>query len=172
MALSIASTLDEAIELARYDPRARNIRIERRYVSELLLITGVREHLTQAFLNIIYNAMDAMPEGGDLRISLRAEGDFIVIQFTDTGTGIAPDQMGQVFEPFFTTKGPGRGTGLGLAVTKHLITQHNGRIALESRPGVETHVRIELPLLNSRPSRKKKREAADRAPRRLRERGA
>lgn len=151
--LDVVQIVDLAIELARYDPRARAVRFERRYGVRNVMVQGVREHLTQVFLNIIYNAIDAMPDGGLLTVRAASEADYVVLEFKDSGHGIAAEHLEQVFRPFFTTKGKGRGTGLGLAVTKQLVTQHHGQIALESRPGQGTSVRISLPMSNGRVDR-------------------
>ena len=148
MLLDVAAVLDEAVEIARYDPRSGNLQFNRTYASNLPPIRAVREHLLQVFLNIIYNAMDAMNKGGVLTIRLDCHGEDLLIDFKDTGVGIDSDNLERVFDPFFTTKGPGRGTGLGLAVTRHLVSQHNGRISLDSKRGVGTSIRITLPSIN------------------------
>ena len=103
-----------------------------------------RDQIEQVLVNLLKNALDAMPDGGDLTIRLdRGEGSR-VLSVADTGTGIAPDVREHVFEPFFTTKGGGRGTGLGLAICREIARAHGGDIRLDSRPGVGTVVTLTL----------------------------
>ena len=113
--------------------------------------------LKQAFLNIILNALEAMPEGGDLAISTRiadprtdraqdsnGREEWLEVVFDDTGTGIPEEHMSRVFDPFFTTKKDG--TGLGLAITYRIIENHRGVIRVLSQPGKGTTFVITLPL--------------------------
>jgi len=102
--------------------------------------------MRQAFLNLAINAVQAMPQGGRLRATVRrAEGAHEVqVEFSDTGPGISAEVRARIFEPFFTTKA--KGTGLGLAVVKRIIESHQGRLTLESQPGQGTCFRLYLPL--------------------------
>ncbi len=142
--LDVAKVVDEAIDIARYDPRSARLRFNRQYSPHLPAIEAVREHLIQVFLNIIYNAMDAMPTGGTLTVLTDNRGGEVVIDFKDTGAGIPPEHAESVFEPFFTTKERGRGSGLGLAVSRYLIDQQHGRITLRSELGAGTTVCVVL----------------------------
>lgn len=142
--LNVIEVLDDAIDLASYDPRAAKVRFERAYAAALPPIRAVREHLIQIFLNVFYNAMDAMPQGGVIAVTAIAANG-VTLEIRDGGHGIPADRLEQVFRPFYTTKPRGHGTGLGLAVTRHLLTQNRGRITLESEPGKGTSVRIVLP---------------------------
>ena len=116
--------------------------------------------LKQAFLNIMLNALEAMPEGGDLAISTRladarmagvlepnGRDEWLEVVFDDTGTGIPEAHLGRVFDPFFTTKRDG--TGLGLAITYRIIENHLGAIRVVSQPGKGTTFAITLPLEGS-----------------------
>ncbi len=100
--------------------------------------------MRQVFSNLIRNAVEAMPDGGTLTISIGSDGDSITIHFTDTGCGIEPDQLSSIFEPFVTHKR--NGTGLGLAVSKEIISAHHGSITAESVPGKGTDFTIRLPV--------------------------
>jgi len=101
--------------------------------------------LNQVWLNLIDNALDAIPESGRIDISARRELDRIVVCVIDDGPGIPQDLMPRIFDPFFTTKPPGQGTGLGLDVTRRLLRRYQGDITFDSRPG-RTEVRVSLAI--------------------------
>ncbi|MDR9459615.1 MAG: ATP-binding protein [Dehalococcoidia bacterium] len=103
--------------------------------------------LREALVNIIFNAMDAMPEGGTITIKSGQENGSALLSISDTGTGIPEEIRGKVFEPFFTTKAA-KGTGLGLSVTYSIITHHGGSIEVESAPGKGATFHIRLPADN------------------------
>lgn len=109
------------------------------------------QHLQQVFLNILTNAMQAMPEGGTLSIKTEmlslSERNFIEISFSDTGIGIAPEDLPRIFDPFFTTKEVGKGTGLGLTISYGIIQQHSGEILVESEgKGRGATFRVRIPV--------------------------
>jgi len=108
-----------------------------------------RHKLMQVLVNLVINARDAMPEGGELRIRAFAEPGFVLLSVSDSGEGIAPENREKIFEPFFTTKEPGRGTGLGLAISARLVESFGGRIDLESMPGKGTTFTVRLPVKGS-----------------------
>jgi signal transduction histidine kinase len=95
-----------------------------------------RDKLKQAFLNLLTNAIEAMPGGGTLTVRASAEGQGVRVTIRDTGEGIPPERIPLIFEPFYTTKGDG--TGLGLSITHNIVSDHGGRIEVESRPGEGT----------------------------------
>jgi len=102
--------------------------------------------LRQIFLNLITNAVQAMPHGGELRVQTSlAPANRVRLEFTDTGIGIPPDQLNDIFNPFFTTKSPGQGTGLGLSVVHSVVRRYRGEIQVRSTPNVGTTFTIELP---------------------------
>ncbi|MGH9968502.1 MAG: PAS domain S-box protein [Pyrinomonadaceae bacterium] len=105
---------------------------------------GSASELREVFVNLIVNAVDAMPGGGKLSIGCRREGDRLHLRFADTGTGMPEDVRQKIFEPFFTTKGA-HGTGLGLSVSYSIIERHEGSIRVESEAGRGTVFTIELP---------------------------
>jgi signal transduction histidine kinase len=93
------------------------------------------------------NALDAVPAGGEIRLSCRRRSSGTVgFTVSDNGCGINPAHLEHVFEPFFTTKEPGKGTGLGLAIARNVVTEHGGTIEIESRPGEGTIAIVDLPL--------------------------
>jgi signal transduction histidine kinase len=102
--------------------------------------------MKQVFLNLILNAIDAMNDGGTLRLATRYEEEThsIIIEIADTGKGIGTDVMDKIFQPFFTTKP--RGTGLGLSISKRLIEEHGGAIMVQSMPDRGTTFIISLPV--------------------------
>lgn len=103
------------------------------------------EALKQIIINIGLNAIQAMQQGGKLSIECREFGDELILNFQDTGQGIAEENMPHIFDPFFTTKGVGEGTGLGLAVTYSLVQRMHGKISVDSRPGEGTIFTITIP---------------------------
>ena len=110
-------------------------------------IRGDVAQLELALLNLVSNAVDAMPAGGDLGIHLTESGDDVRLTIADSGVGIAPEIRDRVFEPWFTTKPPGRGTGLGLSITRSVVMELGGRIEVDSEPGRGTTVAVMLPAM-------------------------
>jgi signal transduction histidine kinase len=107
---------------------------------------GDRQQLSQVLLNILINALDVIPHGGHIQISLIQENpDSVAVKIHDDGPGIPEDVLPHIFDPFFTTKPPGRGTGLGLAVSQGIIARHGGQIFVESPPGQGTTFTVILP---------------------------
>jgi len=102
--------------------------------------------INQVFMNLLVNAAQAMESQGTITITTRTEGDFAVVRFRDTGSGIPADKLGSIFDPFFTTKPVGSGTGLGLSISYGIIQDHGGSIEVESEVGVGTEFAIRLPL--------------------------
>jgi CheY-like chemotaxis protein len=139
-----------------------DIRLECRYAAQLPFVQADPGMMEQVLLNLVVNARDAMPCGGQLFIttagvSLGAAyartnpearaGEFVCLSVSDTGTGIAPEHLERVFEPFFTTKEPGKGTGLGLATVYGIVKQHQGWVEVSSRVGEGTTFKIFLPAI-------------------------
>jgi two-component system NtrC family sensor kinase len=112
----------------------------------LPVIIGNPRNIQQVFLNIMLNAIQAMPTGGQLTVKGYTEQDFLRVDVQDTGDGIAPEDIGRVFDPFFTTKEPGTGTGLGLAVSYSIMEAHRGKISVDNNIGQGTIFSVFLPL--------------------------
>ena len=122
----------------------------RDYGTDVPLIEANPGELNQVWTNIIDNAIDAMGGSGTLRISTRADPHNVVVEIGDTGPGMSADVQSRAFEPFFTTKDVGKGTGLGLDISRRIIVErHHGQIAIDSRPE-ETVLRIHLPCRRSK----------------------
>lgn len=106
---------------------------------------GVGGELNQVWMNLIDNALDAIPDRGRVTVTATSEPPNVVVRIADNGPGIPDDVRARIFEPFFTTKGVGRGTGLGLDIVRRLLQQHEGELAVESRPG-HTEFQVRLPV--------------------------
>jgi signal transduction histidine kinase len=117
-------------------------------------VLGDPERLQQLFLNLFLNAVDAMPDGGELQIELGTTGrGDIEVKITDNGAGIAERDLSRIFEPFFTTKEAGSGNGLGLVVANGIVTDHGGEISVSSEPGKGTEFRILFPIYDASAAR-------------------
>jgi len=136
------SILEDVLALTRQQAIKKNVemRLEARPIP---LLAGNGEQLKQAFLNLVLNALQSMPEGGGLTVATLAENGEIRISFRDTGSGIAAENLDRIFNPFFTTRT--EGTGLGLAITHRIVQGHGGRIDVESRPGEGTIFTLTFP---------------------------
>jgi signal transduction histidine kinase len=102
------------------------------------------EQLRRAFRNLALNAMDAMPHGGVLTVRTRRNGESVVVEFSDTGEGLTPEERERLFTPYYTTKQ--HGTGLGLAIVQSVVSDHRGKITVESEPGRGSTFRIQFPI--------------------------
>lgn len=138
--------------LARTLPRSITLRRE---LADNVSIDVDRVLFQQCITNLVFNAADAMPDGGTLTISLRLDdvpdpvagsAPKAIVEVTDTGVGIADEDLERIFEPFFTTKGVGAGTGLGLAMVQGIVERHGGTVSVQSEVSVGSTFRITLPL--------------------------
>ena len=151
--LNVCTLLNDAIEITRTrwenEARLRGLAYEVRLeASEERNTQGCASELREVFVNLIVNALDAMPEGGTLLIRCAREGDRLRLRFADSGPGMPEDIQQKIFEPFFTTKGA-QGTGLGLSVSYSIIERHEGSIAVSSEPGTGAVFTIDLPACES-----------------------
>jgi signal transduction histidine kinase len=114
---------------------------------EPLTVTVNRTRIEQILVNLVTNAVDAIGMDGTVTVAVRPteDGKRVVVEVRDTGTGIAPDDLEKIFEPFYTTKGAERGTGLGLPVVREIVTSYGGDLTVESKLGVGTTFRFDLP---------------------------
>jgi len=140
--------LDETIELIRGAAiNADNISIRKEFVGEREIVADPQK-LRQVFLNLGMNALESMPEGGELIISTRNSESTVTVSVKDSGIGIPREHLKEVFYPFFTTKD--RGTGLGLSIAYRIVEEHNGKISVKSRQGHGTVFDVVLPLAPNR----------------------
>ena len=142
--VQLRESLQEIISLIDYKLKAMAIELEID-LAPTAPIWAQGERLQQVFINIILNALDAMPNGGQLRLELRETPTEAVVTISDTGTGIKEQHLPRIFDPFFTTKGVGKGTGLGLSISYAIVNEHEGRIEVHSEIGKGTKFIIYLP---------------------------
>jgi len=149
--VDVCEELTKTIELTEHHMTRRGIRIEPDFDPTTPTIFADRQQLRQVFLNLFTNAADAMPTGGRLIPRVRpivtpAHYAAVVIEVTDSGVGIAQEDLSRVTDPFFTTKEDGKGTGLGLAICRRIVQQHAGTLEIESQLNHGTTIRITMPL--------------------------
>lgn len=149
--IDIGRVLDDTLQLLEPQLRGNQIEIIRAYDPECPQVFGNAGKLQQVFTNLLLNARDAITAGGSIRISTNPAADHsLMIEVSDSGMGIAPENVAKIYDPFYTTKGVGRGTGLGLAVSYGIVQEHSGHISVESNPGRGTTFRITLPAAHAR----------------------
>ncbi|MDH4246166.1 MAG: ATP-binding protein, partial [Nitrospira sp.] len=144
--LDLQKAIEESVEIFRERLAKNRIHVEMDLVDPCPLVLGDADQMNQVLINLIMNAVHAMPDGGTLSIGLAREKDFVKLTVADTGHGIPHEVVKKIFEPFFTTKEFGKGTGLGLTVVKGIIEEHQGSIAVESEEGKGTRFRVLLPV--------------------------
>ncbi len=137
--------LENTLNLIRYDKNFRKIEI-RTDVQDTPKLKIDPDQIQQVFLNLILNARDAMPDGGNLDISVKQDDGHVLMLFADTGRGIDADVRDKVFDPFFSTKGPTKGTGLGLSICYSIIKDHGGTIEIDSEKDKGTRFTIKIPV--------------------------
>ncbi len=152
--LDINEVLEELIHLSEPWFLSRNVKLTTHLHSNLPLLFGDPPHLQTLFLNLITNAIDAMPQGGELTIETKPvsppssteDREWVEISISDTGIGMTEDSKKKIFDPFFTTKKMGEGTGLGLAICEKIVKEHFGKITLESEVGGGSTFFVTLPI--------------------------
>jgi PAS domain S-box-containing protein len=143
--LDVNRVITESLSLVEPMLKAAKITVNSQLKTSLPAVNGNAGKLQQVFMNLIMNARDAMPRGGELTISTEAENSTVHVEVSDNGVGIPADHLNKIFDPFFTTKATSRGTGLGLAVTYGIIREHSGSIQVDSVVGRGTTFRLEFP---------------------------
>jgi signal transduction histidine kinase len=145
--LDVREEIERTLELIHYHLRNRHIVVVYQFAPDVLMVQADRQQLRQLFLNLFTNASDAMPQGGTLTLQVRTDpsGQQIEIAISDTGMGIAAEDLLRVMEPFFTTKPEGRGTGLGLPICRRIVQEHQGNFNIVSTVHQGTTVFITLP---------------------------
>lgn len=157
----LRETIETVLRLTEYLARRARVQVARDLPAEPVMVTYDAAQMEQVFMNLVQNAIQAMPTGGRLRLVLRPAAEAVALAIQDTGTGIAPQNLSRIFDPFFTTKPRGEGTGLGLSVSYGIVARHGGRIDVESQLGEGTTFTVLLPLHPPRPAEAQPMEEAD-----------
>lgn len=139
----IPELIDNCLNILEHKYNGR-IKIETNYCDQKL-VKGNSGQLHQVFLNLLGNAIQAIPKQGYVSISTQKDGHFVHTVIDDNGVGISPELLDKIFDPFFTTKKPGEGTGLGLAISSKIVSDHHGSIVATSDPGNGSTFRVSLP---------------------------
>ncbi len=140
----VESVVQDSLFLIRKQCQRQKVKLIEQIDDNIPEIPMDASRLKQVMLNLLNNGLDAMPDGGELKVVVVQDNDGILIRIADTGIGIAPDQLPLIFEPFFTSKG--HGTGLGLAISYNIISDRGGEIKIESKLGEGTTVSVSLPV--------------------------
>ena len=142
--------LNEAVRdtftLLGHEMRKRGIEGREELGTDLPPIWARHSSMRGVCMNLMMNAVQAMPSGGSLTVRTRCGGLGVLLEIEDTGEGIAPEHMDRIWDAFFTTKPVGQGTGLGLSITQRVVTRHGGTIRVESRPAAGARFTVELPI--------------------------
>jgi signal transduction histidine kinase len=142
--VDLAALLDGTLAFLTEKLGRRAIRVTRDF-ADVAAVPGDPERLQQVFLNLFLNAADAMPDGGELKVSLGPRAHEVEVRVTDSGHGIPTGDLERVFEPFYTTKAAGEGSGLGLSVVQGIVAEHHGAIEVVRSDSAGTEFRILLP---------------------------
>jgi two-component system NtrC family sensor kinase len=147
--VNLVDVISSAARLLSHQRRGEQVEFQIETSDDLPPVSGDAGQLQQAVIALATNAIDAMPEGGLLKISSKRNGTNVLVEVSDTGVGIPQENITRIFEPFFTTKEIGKGTGLGLAVCYGILTEHGGSLDVQSKPGLGTTFTISLPAINN-----------------------
>ncbi len=142
----MGATLESVFRLTEYLIRKGNVTLVPDLPLTSVMATYDAQQIEQVLINLVTNAVQAMPEGGTLDVSLKEHDDNLVITIRDSGVGIPEENIVRIFDPFFTTKPEGEGTGLGLSVSYGIVSRHRGSIEVESEVGIGTTFIVSLPL--------------------------
>lgn len=137
--------LESTLLILKYKLRKKNIQLTREYADNLPRIKAYGSELNQVWTNLIVNAIEAMQDGGKLKVRTRLEPTDVMVEIRDSGAGIPESVKTHIFEPFFTTKAVGEGTGLGLDTVARIVRKHRGNIRFDSKPG-DTCFQVRLPF--------------------------
>lgn len=146
--IDIKSVLIDILNFMQNEIEGRSIEVKCEWPDNVPGISADHSQLKQAFYNIIKNAVQAMPGGGSLEVSVSYDDDWVRVLFADTGHGISPDEISSIFEPYYTTKE--YGNGLGLVIVERIIREHGGELSVESRPGEGAVFTLSFPRFGKR----------------------
>jgi signal transduction histidine kinase len=145
-AIDVNTVVADVLSLLEHPFQLQRVAVRRELSERPVAVMGGEQKLQQVFLNLFLNAKDAMPKGGWLSITTRADNGQAVIEISDTGSGIPSEYLARIYDPFFTTKAIGQGTGLGLSITYGIVREHDGTIDCESTLGQGTRFTLRFPL--------------------------
>lgn len=143
----IRETVEASLRLTAYLLRQARVQVTQELPDTPVIVNYDSQQIEQVLINMIHNAIQAMPDRGSLRVNLEHSDGRAALSIQDSGSGIAPDNLKRIFDPFFTTKPEGQGTGLGLSVSYGIVANHQGRIDVQSQLGQGTTFTIILPTL-------------------------
>ena len=143
--VDIHKGLESTLLILKYKLKKKNIALTREYADDVPRIKAYGSELNQVWTNLIVNAVEAMQEGGTLKVRTRKEPTDVMVEIRDNGSGIPDSVKSHIFEPFFTTKPVGEGTGLGLDAVARIVRRHRGNVRFESKPG-DTCFQVRLPF--------------------------
>jgi two-component system, NtrC family, sensor kinase len=148
---SLNEVIEDVVALSRHLIHTSGVELTLKLQDDLPWVLMDSNQMKQVLLNLVHNALQAMPDGGEMEIKsesavVRNASDGIVVSVRDTGMGIPQLEQSRIFEPFYTTKGDRGGTGLGLSVTYGIVTDHGGQIDVESQPGNGSIFTVWLPV--------------------------
>ncbi|MBW1732090.1 MAG: GHKL domain-containing protein [Deltaproteobacteria bacterium] len=145
--LEVKEVVQKTVNLIRNQLMIVGVKLECNTPERIPPIRGNLHNLEQVFLNLLLNAIQAMPNGGKITIGVReAEDGYVAIEVSDTGVGIKPEALEKIFDPFYTTKPAGRGTGLGLSIVYGIVKKHGGYVEVKSEVNVGTTFTVYLPV--------------------------
>lgn len=137
--------LESTLRILQHKLKTKNIQVKVDMPDDLPQMLVSPGEMNQVWTNLIDNAIDALPEEGEIRIESKRDQEFVITKVIDNGSGIPADVLGQIFDPFFTTKEIGKGSGLGLEIAQNIIKRHRGQIKVTSKPG-HTEFNVCLPI--------------------------
>jgi two-component system NtrC family sensor kinase len=143
--VDLNAVIIDVFSLLEHQFEVGSVKVRRELSPVPVTVLGIEHQLQQVFLNLFLNARDAMPSGGWLSVATRVDGDQVIAEIADTGSGIPSEQIARIYDPFFTTKAIGRGTGLGLSITYGIVREHDGTILCDSAVGQGTRFTMTLP---------------------------
>jgi signal transduction histidine kinase len=143
--VNMNALVEKVVALMQQQIHEHGVQVHLQLAPDLPSVVGSAQELQQVLLNLVLNAVEAMPSGGDLVITSSLVANRVELSIEDSGVGIAPEHLSQIFEPFVTFRVSGSGTGLGLYLTKNIIEMHLGSIAVQSEPSHGARFIITLP---------------------------
>jgi signal transduction histidine kinase len=144
--VDINVVINDVLALLEHQLQLHHVTVRRELSDRPMPVLALEHKLQQVFLNLLLNARDAMPKGGWLSVVTRERDGRVMVEVSDTGSGIPSEYLSRIYDPFFTTKAIGRGTGLGLSISYGIVREHDGTIRCDSTVGQGTRFTLTLPV--------------------------